>query len=179
MTTIVRYKDKLYFDNLLLIASHQGGTFTNAKQPKVYKHPSFNALIAISGALEAGHFKQVESIINQWLVDLSADIHAAINTEALTKIKPTTAITVGIYCKDFTLVINNGGDPGDKWSTFKHPTGRMMVIGSGSAALNYIDKFESMFEQDPVSVLKSINQMDVFSSVKWNMLDISKLGELA
>lgn len=178
MTTIVRYNDKLYFDNLLLIASHKGGTFTNAKQSKVYKHPSFNALIAISGALEAGHFNQVEAIINQWLVNLSVDIHSALNTEALDKIKPTTSVTVGIYCKDFTLVINNDGDPSDTWNTYKHPTNRMMIIGSGSPALNYTDKFEAMMEQDPVSVLKSINRMDVFSSVKWNMLDISNLGEL-
>lgn len=178
MTTIVRHNDTLYFDNLLLIASHQGGTFANAKQPKVYKHPSFNAFIGISGALEAGHFNSMEAAINQWLVDLTADIHAPIKTGALDKIVPTTSITIGVFCKDFTLVINHNQEPGDKWNVYKHPTNRIMVIGSGSAALNFADKFEAMLDVDPISVLKAINRIDVFTTLSWCKLDISKLEKL-
>ena len=54
MTLIVRHKDTIYFDDLVLVASHAGGTFGTSLHHKLYKHPSYNALIGVSGTLNQG-----------------------------------------------------------------------------------------------------------------------------
>ena len=59
MTVIVRHDNTLYFDDLILTANHVGGTFAKAPHPKVYRHPNFNALIGVSGAIAGNIFNKI------------------------------------------------------------------------------------------------------------------------
>ncbi len=111
MTTIVRLGDDIYFDNMILLATHAGGFVTDTQgKHKLFKHPSYPVVIGISGAMTATDFQSVEAWVNQTITSLNEDINTPVNIEALNEIKDfRNLMTLGIYSKDYTFVINNDG----------------------------------------------------------------------
>lgn len=174
MTTIVRLNDDIYFDNLVLLASHAGGFISDTKDKhKLFKHPSYPVVIGISGAMTATNFQTIETWINQTLTTLSEDINAAVNIEALNEIKEfKELLTVGIYSKDFTFVIHNDGN-GEKWETFKYTPNRLMIIGSGTSAMKVLT--EEDFQSQVENALEVVSRMDTFTTATWNHFDINEL----
>lgn len=180
MTVIVRHDNTLYFDDLILTANHVGGTFAKAPHPKVYRHPNFNALIGVSGAIAGNIFNKINAVITQWLTELKEDIHAPLDLEALEEIQCETLLTIGIFCKDFTVVLHVDGEPKKKsdWRVYKHPVTRPMVIGAGSSVLHFIDDFTRAMSEDPMNGIRLILGREIFGSCNWKSLDITNLGEL-
>ena len=174
MTTIVRLGDDIYFDNMILLATHAGGFVTDTKgKYKLFKHPSYPVVIGISGAMTATDFQSVEAWVNQTITSLNEDINAPVNIEALNEIKDfRNLMTLGIYSKDYTFVINNDGD-GKKWEAFKYTPKRLMIIGSGTSAMKVLN--EESFENNLYKSLEVIGRMDTFTTAKWNHFNINEL----
>ena len=176
MTTIVRLGDDIYFDNMILLATHAGGFVTDTKgKHKLFKHPSYPVVIGLSGAMTATDFQSINAWVNQTITTLNDDINAAVNIEALSEIKDfKNLLTLGIYSKDYTFVIHNDGN-GKKWETFKYTPDRLMIIGSGTAAMKVLN--EQSFKTDLKKSLEVIGRMDTFNTEKWNHFNISELLE--
>ena len=176
MTTIVRLGGDIYFDNLVLLATHAGGFISDTKgKHKLFKHPSYPVVIGLSGAMTATDFQSINAWINQTITTLNEDINAAVNIEALVEIKDfKNLLTLGIYSKDYTFVIHNDGN-GKKWETFKYTPDRLMIIGSGTAAMKVLN--EQSFKSNLKKSLEVIGRMDTFITAKWNHFNLAKLLE--
>ena len=174
MTTIVRLGDDIYFDNMILLATHAGGFVTDTKgKHKLFKHPSYPVVIGISGAMTATDFQSVEAWVNQTITSLNEDINTPVNIEALNEIKDfRNLMTLGIYSKDYTFVINNAGNV-EKWETFKYTPNRLMIIGSGTSAMNVLT--EEDFQSQVENALEVVSRMDTFTTATWNHFDINEL----
>jgi hypothetical protein len=174
MTTIVRLNDDIYFDNLVLLASHAGGFISTTKDKhKLFKHPSYPVVIGISGAMTATDFQSVEAWVNQTITSLNEDINTPVNIEALNEIKDfRNLMTLGIYSKDYTFVINNAGN-GEKWETFKYTPNRLMIIGSGTSTMKVLT--EEDFQSQVENALEVVSRMDTFTTATWNHFDINEL----
>ena len=174
MTTIVRLGDDIYFDNLVLLATHAGGFISDTKgKHKLFKHQSYPVVIGLSGAMTATEFQSINAWINQTIITLNEDINSAVNIETLTEIKDfRNLMTLGIYSKDYTFVINNDGD-GKKWEAFKYTPKRLMIIGSGTSAMKVLN--EESFENSLQKSLEVIGRMDTFTTAKWNHFNINEL----
>ena len=174
MTTIVRLGDDIYFDNMILLATHAGGFVTDTKgKHKLFKHPSYPVVIGISGAMTATDFQSVEAWVNQTITSLNEDINTPVNIEALNEIKDfRNLMTLGIYSKDYTFVINNAGN-GEKWETFKYTPNRLMIIGSGTSAMKVLT--EEDFQSQVENALEVVSRMDTFTTATWNHFDINEL----
>lgn len=179
MTVIVRYDNKLYFDDLLLTANHIGGTFAGSIHPKVYKHENYNALIGVSGGVPGNIFNQLNAVITQWLTELKIDKHAPLSMETLDDIASDTLLTIGIYCRDFTIVMHTDGDGKKKdWSVYKHPLHRTMIIGSGVVGMHFHEQLDKAMRESEEAGLTLLIQRDVYASCNWKKLNIESLGEL-
>lgn len=174
MTTIVRLGDDIYFDNLVLLATHAGGFISDTKgKHKLFKHQSYPVVIGLSGAMTATEFQSINAWINQTIITLNEDINSAVNIETLTEIKDfKNLLTVGIYSKDYTFVIHNDGN-GKKWETFKYTPNRLMIIGSGTSAMKVLT--EEDFQSQVENALEVVSRMDTFTTATWNHFDINEL----
>lgn len=185
MTTITRYKNLIVTDNIYVDVI--GAEVVKSRGPhKLYKHPNFNAICAISGSVSAAMFQLLNRYATNFIANLKDYPKTDISVLELQKEFKESALVndqsagfeFAAYTKDVTLFIHYAKISKEFTLQIK-PADTLFVIGTGA---NVATKTQVYTAKNPdfnaIDVARIATRTDTFTGNQLFVFDISELGDL-
>lgn len=185
MTTITRYKNLIVTDNIYVDVI--GTEVVKSRGPhKLYKHPNFNAICAISGSVPAAMFQLLNRHATNFIANLKDYPKTDISVLELQKEFKESALVneqlagfeFAAYTKDVTLFIHYAKISKEFTLQIK-PADTLFVIGTGA---DVATKTQVYTAKNPdftaIDVARIATRTDTFTGNQLFVFDISELGDL-
>lgn len=185
MTTITRYKNLIVCDNIYVDVV--GTEVVKSRGPhKLYKHPNFNAICAISGSVSAAMFQFLNRHVTNFIANLKDYPKVDISSREMQKEFNDSDIsyeTLGglefvAYTKEVTLFIHYAKISKEFTLQIK-PAEKLFVIGTGADVATKTQVYQDMKPDfTAIDIAKIATRTDTFTGSELFVLDISELGDL-
>lgn len=185
MTTVIRYKNLIVTDDVYVDVI--GSEVVKSRGPhKLYRHPHFNVICALSGAVSAGMFQLLNRHVSNYLANLKDypnqdisvfDLQEEYNQSNLEKEKGV-GFEFAAYTKDMTLFIHFAKVSKEFVMSIK-PADKLFIIGTGADIVSKTQVFKDHdpnFDARTAAIIAA--QADTFTGNNFYVFDINELGDL-
>ncbi len=185
MTTIVRYKNLVTSDTVYVdVIGTEVATFRG--EPKLYHHPNFPVICALSGGICAGMFNLVNKHVNNVIanlkdypsVDVSIDeLQKEFDDSELSK-GSQSGFEMGVFSKEHSLFIHFHKES-KKFSVLIKPASIPMVVGSGSHIVTKLQWFQKRIPNfTAIDIAMATVRTDTFTGNNLYTFNLENLGDL-